>query len=67
MYRIITSALSEKEIKEAPKLGIPVVFLGGSCTDIDWRNEIKSEFRNDLKLLDPFDSNYNPKKMLIKS
>lgn len=66
MYRLITSALSEKEIKEAPKLGIPVIFLGGSCKDTEWRNELKNEFRDDLKLLDPFDNNYDPKKDVYK-
>jgi len=60
MIRSITSALSKKEIIEAPKSGIPVVFLGGSCKDNDWRKEIEDEFGEDLFLLDPFDKKYDP-------
>lgn len=56
---MITSYLSEREIVKAPKSGIPVVFLGGNCTDKNWRKEIEKEFGEDLYLLDPFDENYD--------
>lgn len=66
MFRIITSALSEKGILKARKSKMPVVFLGGSCTDTEWRKEIEKEFGGDLKILDPFDKNYDQKEDTYK-
>lgn len=66
MFRIITSSLTDKEIRMAPTLGVPVIFLGGNCKDNAWRDEIIDHYGKELKLLDPFDSNYNPKKDAYK-
>jgi 2'-5' RNA ligase len=66
MIRLITSFLTEKEIHKASKSKVPVIFLGGSTEDNDWRKEIKKEFGGDLTLLDPFDKDYSPEKDTYK-
>lgn len=66
MIRLITSSLSEKEILKATKSKVPVIFLGGSTENNDWREKIKEEFGKDLNLLDPFDKNYDPEKDTYK-
>lgn len=59
MIRLITSFSSEKDIIKASKSKVPVVFLGGDCSDNSWRKEIEKEFGEDLYLLDPFDKKYD--------
>jgi hypothetical protein len=66
MTLLTTSSLSEKEIAKAPKSGVPVVFLGGSCKENNWRKKIEREFGEDFYLLDPFDKDYDPKKDTYK-
>lgn len=66
MIENVTSSLSEKEIKKAPKSRIPVVFLGGKCESNDWRKEIEKEFGKNLYLLDPYDKKYDSKEDTYK-
>jgi hypothetical protein len=66
MIRLITSAISEKDILKATKSNTPVIFLGGNCTDNSWRKEIEEELGGDLYLLDPFDMSYDPAKNTYK-
>ena len=40
----------EKIIEEADKSNKPSVFLGGSCKDNKWREEIKEEFKDKSKV-----------------
>jgi len=60
MIRLITSFLSNKDILKASKSKVPVIFLGGDCTDNSWRKDLEKEFGKDLYLIDPFDKNYDP-------
>lgn len=66
MFRIITSSLTDKEIRMAPTLGVPVIFLGGNCKDNAWRDEIIDHYGKELKFLDPFDTDYDPKEDTYK-
>lgn len=66
MLRIITSSLTDKEIRMAPSLGIPVIFLGGECKGNEWREEIIKHYGKELKFLDPFDPHYDAKKNTYK-
>jgi hypothetical protein len=44
----IVLARLEKEIEKARKADLPSVFLGGSCEDNDWRQDLKKEFKDKL-------------------
>jgi hypothetical protein len=56
----IVLARLEKEIEKARKADLPSVFLGGSCEDNDWRQDLKKEFKDKLYFVDPYDPHWDP-------
>jgi hypothetical protein len=47
-----------KNVMQAKKTKMPVVFLGGECKDNTWRVKLKEEFGKDLFFLDPYDEDW---------
>jgi hypothetical protein len=48
----------QKDISKADKSKKVSVFLGGDCTDKQWREQIKHKFSDKFVFLDPYDSNW---------
>lgn len=51
----------KQDIALSRKPGLPVVFLGGECSDDNaWRKEIKNSFKSRAMFLDPYKSDWDP-------
>lgn len=50
----------KKDIGRAQKGSLPVVFLGGDCTDTSWREQLKKQFAGKATFLDPYEKNWKP-------
>lgn len=59
MFIVIASKL-EVDVKKSLTSKKPSLFLGGSCEDNSWREEIKEEFAGKFFFIDPYDSHWEP-------
>lgn len=51
-----------QDIPYASKSYKGVVFLGGDCTDTEWRKTIKDRFKDKFMFLDPYEKEWDPEK-----
>jgi 2'-5' RNA ligase len=56
----------EKTMEQAEKSDKPTVFLGGSCKDNKWREDLKDEFKDKLFFIDPYDPDWDPEENIYK-
>jgi 2'-5' RNA ligase len=56
----------QKTMEQADKSDKPTVFLGGSCQDNKWREELKKDFKDKLFFIDPYDPDWDPEENIYQ-